>query len=79
MYINITVTIVDDIYRPVFYLKRTMDHVRTSQEAHYDSTTSPTVTIVNAIYRPVFYLKRTMDHVRTSQEAHCNSTTSPTV
>jgi hypothetical protein len=41
MYINITVTIVDDIYRPVFYLKHTMD-VRTSQEAHYVSATSPT-------------------------------------
>jgi hypothetical protein len=41
-YINITVTILDIIHRPVFYLKRTVDTVRTSQEAPYLSTTSPT-------------------------------------
>jgi hypothetical protein len=34
MYINIIVTIVDIIPRSVFYLKHTMDNVRTSQEIH---------------------------------------------
>jgi hypothetical protein len=40
-YINITVTILDIIHRPVFYLKHTMDNVRTSQKTRYVSTTEP--------------------------------------
>jgi hypothetical protein len=41
-YINITVTIVDNIHRPVLYLKHTVRNVRTSPETHYVSATSPT-------------------------------------
>jgi hypothetical protein len=41
-YINITITVLDIIHRPVFYLRHMMDNVRTSQEAHYVTTTSPT-------------------------------------
>jgi hypothetical protein len=41
-YINITITILDIIHRPVFYLKHLMDNVRTSQETYYVSATSPT-------------------------------------
>jgi hypothetical protein len=37
----ITITILDIIHRPVFYLKHTMGNVRTSQEAHYLSAASP--------------------------------------
>jgi hypothetical protein len=36
-FINITVTIMDIIHRPVFYLKHAMINVRTSQETHYVS------------------------------------------
>jgi hypothetical protein len=42
MYINITITILDIIQRPFFYLKHKMDYVRTSQERYYVSATSPT-------------------------------------
>jgi hypothetical protein len=41
-YIDITIAILDNIHRPVFYLKHTMDNVRTSQETRYASATSPT-------------------------------------
>jgi hypothetical protein len=40
-YINITITILDIVNRPVFYLNHTMSNVRTSQEAHNVSATSP--------------------------------------
>jgi hypothetical protein len=39
---DIPVTILDIIHRPAFYLKHTIGNVRTSQEAHYISATSPT-------------------------------------
>jgi hypothetical protein len=42
MYINITITILDIILRPVFYLKHVMGNVRTSQETHYVAATSST-------------------------------------
>jgi hypothetical protein len=37
-----TITILDIIHRPVNYLKRTVDHVRTSQKTHHVSATIPT-------------------------------------
>jgi hypothetical protein len=40
--INKSVTVLDIIHRPVFYLKHTMDNVRTSQETLFASATSPT-------------------------------------
>jgi hypothetical protein len=40
-YINITVTVVDIIHRPVFYLNHTMNTVCTSKETHYVTTTGP--------------------------------------
>jgi hypothetical protein len=40
-YINATITILDIIHRPVFYLNLTVDDARTSQEAHYLSAASP--------------------------------------
>jgi hypothetical protein len=40
-YINITITILDITHRPVLYLKLNR-FVRTSQETHYVSATSPT-------------------------------------
>jgi hypothetical protein len=47
-YINVTITTVDIIDRPVFDLKHTVGNVRTSQETH----TSPVPTQQNnAIYR----------------------------
>jgi hypothetical protein len=39
-YINVILLILDFIHRPVFYLNL-FDDVRTSQEAHYVSTTIP--------------------------------------
>jgi hypothetical protein len=44
----ITVTILNIIHRPVFYLKHMKGNVRTSLEAPYVSTMSPTI---NAFYR----------------------------
>jgi predicted permease len=41
-YINIVIAILNIIHRPVFYLKHTTGNVRTSQETHYVSATSPT-------------------------------------
>jgi hypothetical protein len=40
-HINITITIVSIIPRPVFYLKHRMDNFRTSREAHHVSATNP--------------------------------------
>jgi hypothetical protein len=40
--IGVTVTVLDIIHRPVFYLKHTVDNIRTSQEAHHVSAMSPT-------------------------------------
>jgi hypothetical protein len=42
LYIDIIATALDIIHRLVSYLKHTADNVRTSQEAHYVYTTSPT-------------------------------------
>jgi hypothetical protein len=42
LYINITVTILDIIHRPVFYLKLNSTLYSTSQETHYVSATIPT-------------------------------------
>jgi hypothetical protein len=39
---NITITIIDSANRPVFYLKHTMDNIRTSQKTHYVPSTNPT-------------------------------------
>jgi hypothetical protein len=39
---NITITILNIIHRPVFYLKHTMDIVRTSLESRCISATGPT-------------------------------------
>jgi hypothetical protein len=42
-YVNATATVLDIIHRPVFYLKHTGHNIRTSQEAPYVSTTSPSI------------------------------------
>jgi hypothetical protein len=39
---QLTVTILESILRPVFYLKHTLGYVHTAQEAHYLYTTSST-------------------------------------
>jgi hypothetical protein len=93
-YINITITILDIIQRPVVYLKHKMDNFRTSQEAHYVSTTEPnglmwsiglwkwyiniTITILDIIHRPVSYLKHMIDNVPTSQETYTSQLQNPT-
>jgi hypothetical protein len=54
LYINITITILDIILRPVFYLKLNSTQLykfdRTSQETHYVSATSPTVNTIHTLY-----------------------------
>jgi hypothetical protein len=40
--INITVTVLDIMRRPVFYMEHMMDNFRTSQETRYVLATSPT-------------------------------------
>jgi hypothetical protein len=93
-YINITVTILDIICGPVFYLKHIVGNVRTSLETHYVSATDPnrlmrsiglwrwyinvTIPVLDIICGPVFYLKHIVGNVRTSQETHYVSATSPT-
>jgi hypothetical protein len=50
-YINMTILILDIFHRPVFYLElKLYRFVRTSQETHHVSATSPAQQ-VNAIYR----------------------------
>jgi hypothetical protein len=39
---NVTITVLDIINRPAFYLKDMVENVRTSQETHYVNATSPT-------------------------------------
>jgi hypothetical protein len=92
LYIDKTITILNSIHRPVFYMKHMMN-VSTPQEAYYVSATEPkrlmpsiglwrryidiSITILNIIHCPVFYFKYTMIF-RTSQETHYVSATSPT-
>jgi hypothetical protein len=40
--LQVHISILDVIQRPVFYLKHTTDNIRTSQETHHFSTTSQT-------------------------------------
>jgi hypothetical protein len=71
-YINITVTALDIIHRYVLYIKQTIDHVRTRQEAHclrYELNKlmrsvvlwwwyiNITIIILDTIHRCVFCLK----------------------
>jgi hypothetical protein len=71
-YINITITILDIIHRPVFYLNHTVDNVRASQESrhHYEPNRlmrsiglwrwciNKTIKILGIIHRLVFYVKQ---------------------
>jgi hypothetical protein len=62
-YVNITITIMDIIHRPVFYLKTQPNSISLSVP-HRKHIMSPLrAQKVNAIHRPVFYLKQDVSEI----------------